>query len=102
MKINIHAKGFHIKEDETQYVNQKMEKITNLAKRLKDESSEIKVEIDKNDTKKKEETITCIITLFIPHSTIRGVAKGMLVKETVDLAKQKLIPQIEEYKAKLG
>lgn len=102
MKINIHAKGLHLSEQETQYIDQKMEKVTSLAKRLKDESSEIRVEIDLNDTKSKDQAITCVITLFVPRSTIRGEAHGKLVTEAVDLAKQKLIPQIEAYKAKLG
>ena len=102
MMITINTKGLHISDTDREYIETKMEKITTLAKRLKDESSEIHVDVQHDQTKDAHDEITCLITVTIPKSTLRAEAHGGLVTEAVDLAKKKLLPQIEKYKTKFG
>ncbi len=100
MKVIIHAKGLTLKKEEDEYIIAKMEKISTLAKRIKDESSEIKIDISHDVTKAKEESITCVIKVFVPKDTLVSEANGSIVTEALDLAKKQLIPQIEKYKTK--
>ena len=102
MKILIHTKKLTLTEEEQAYIEKKMEKISDLSKRIKDESSEIKVEIDRDDTKATEDSLSCAITIIIPKETLRAESHGTFVKEVVDIAKKKLIPQIEKYKEKFS
>lgn len=100
MQIHIQAHHLHLNEEDMEYINMKMEKITTLSKRLKDDSSEIRVDVYHNQTKSVEDEIQCTITLHVPKDTLRAEAHGSKVHEAVDLAKKKLIPQIEVYKEK--
>ena len=102
MIIDIHAKGMQLTDEEREYIETKMEKITQLAKRMKDESSVIRVEIHHDKTKSKEDEITCIITITIPKDTLRSEVQASIVTEAVDKAKKMLIPQIEKYKEKFS
>jgi len=102
MQVNIHTKGLNLSDEEKNYILKKMEKISSLAKRIKDESSTIKVEIDKDKTKSEQDSIHCIINLHVPKETIRAESRAAWVKEAVDLTKKKLLPQIEAYKEKFS
>jgi ribosomal subunit interface protein len=100
MQIHIQGHKLKISQSETDYIHQKMEKIIRLAHRLKDDSSEIRVDVYHKTTKSPEDAISCTITLYVPKATLRGESHGNKVCESIDLAKQKLIPQIEAYKEK--
>lgn len=100
MMITIHSKGLHLSDEERVYIEQKMEKVSHLAKRLQDDASEIHVDVSHDQTKSVEDEITCVITVTVPRSTLHAEASGEKVTKAVDLAKQKLLPQIEKYKEK--
>ncbi|MBT4936883.1 ribosome-associated translation inhibitor RaiA [Candidatus Peregrinibacteria bacterium] len=102
MQIHTQAHGLKLTEEDREYIDMKMEKITTLSKRLKDDSSEIRVDIYHSPTKASDDEIRCTITLHIPKNTLRAESHGSKVHEALDLAKQKLIPQIEVYKEKFA
>lgn len=100
MQIHIQGHKLKISQSENDYIHQKMEKIIKLAHRLKDDSSEIRVDVYHHASKAPEDAISCTITLYVPKATLRGESHGNQVCESIDLAKQKLIPQIATYKEK--
>ena len=102
MKIIIHTNGLTLKESDEQYIQEKMKKVSTLAKRLQDESSEIGVEVDHDKTRAAEDEITVKIHVKVPRDHLEASAHGSLVTEAVDKAKKKLLPQIEKYKDKFG
>jgi len=102
MQINVSSKGFSLSESEMDYILKRMEKISQLGARLKDDSSEIKVEVEKLDAKDVHAQMNCAITVKIPRDTLRAEASGDLVTEAIDLAKAKILPQIEKYKEKFS
>jgi ribosomal subunit interface protein len=100
MKIRIYEKDIKLTLKEEEYVQTKMEKLMTMAKRIKDESTELRVDIRKKETKDKDDSITCVITLYVPKDTLRVSENGSKINEAVDKAQETMFPQIEKYKAK--
>jgi ribosomal subunit interface protein len=104
MKINIYAKGITLTESEKEYIETKVTKLSNLAKRVQDEASEIRVDIVYADTKSKNDAFTCAMTFFLPHQgeTLRGEENGMKIHEAVDKTQAIMVAQIEKYKERFS
>lgn len=100
MKINLYAKGLVLTDTETSYINSKMEKLSSMAKRIQDSSSEIRVDVIHEQTRDKSDSITCVITMYVPGSTLRVKENGTKVNEATDKAQEAMFPQIEKYKSK--
>lgn len=100
MQISIHSKNLTLGAGQKDYIQVKVEKLASLADRIKDESSEIKVEIDKSKSKYHDQKIVCEITMFVPGAVLRSETKEASVEASVDEAEAKLITQIERYKSK--
>lgn len=101
MKINIHSKNIDLSQEHKDYITEKMEKLAHYGGRVDDESSEIRVEIDKETNRNIEKNIVIQVTLFVPHSTIRAEDHADSVEAAVDEVEEKLKKQIERYKAKM-
>ena len=101
MIITTHSKGLVLTDEEKAYIQTKVETLAKYADRIKDDSSELRTDIVRKDTKSSSDAVTCVITMTIPKSTLRAEAHGALVKEAFDLAKPKLKQQIDTYKEKI-
>jgi len=101
MSVQIHSKTLSLSPEQQEYLQKKAEKILHYSRRAADESSSIRIHIEREDTKSKEEQIHCVVNIIIPHATLHAESRGRTVEETIDLTEEKLNRQIDEYKAKM-
>lgn len=100
MQVTLHSRDLDLPDAQKEYIYSKVDKLANFADRIKDESSEIKVEIKTSKSKNVNQKYVCQITIFVPNSVLRAETKEATIEAAVDAAEQKLISQIERYKAK--
>ncbi len=100
MQVQIRSKDLKLTEAQKDYVQSKVDKLANYAERIRDESSEIRVEIEQSKSKNLDEKYVCQITMFVPGAVLRAETKESTVEAVADSAEQKLITQIERYKSK--
>jgi hypothetical protein len=62
MKIITHAKNFSLNKEQEDFINEKNIKIRELSKNLNDESHEINIIFEINESKKPEDKYSCIAT----------------------------------------
>jgi ribosomal subunit interface protein len=101
MQIKITSQNISLSKDQEDLIRSKVEKLATYAGKIYDESTEIKVEILHEHSKKPEQAYGCILTIFVPKSTLRAEARMESVRSVVDEAIEKIKSQIEHYKAKL-
>lgn len=100
MQVQIRSKDLDLTDAQKDYVQSKVDKLANYAERIRDESSEIRVEIEQSKSKNLDEKYVCQITMFVPGAVLRAETKESTVEAVADSAEQKLIAQIERYKSK--
>lgn len=100
MKVQIRSKDLNLSDVQKDYVQSKVDKLANYAERIRDESSEIRVEIEESKSKNLDQKYVCQITMFVPGAVLRAETKESTVEAVADSAEQKLIAQIERYKSK--
>lgn len=98
MHIEHLERHFRYKADEQLHIARKLGKLATYCKRLKDDSSTIRVEAEGRKTKKERDQIKVSITLELPQKTLRAESRRPDVVEAVDRAVEKLQPQLEKYK----
>jgi len=100
MKIKIHSKHIDLGPTQEALIHQKFEKITRLAHRLTDESTEIRVDVEHEESKKQEDSYLCKLTLFVPGDTLRAESRGNTLEDSVDAVVEKIKGPIARYKEK--
>jgi ribosomal subunit interface protein len=100
MQIIINQKDITLSKEQEEFIHKKMEKLQTFSKAVKDESSEIQVNISHNDTKKSEDQIELSVTMILPIEEINATAEAENVEAAVMDVKAKLLSQLEKYKAK--
>lgn len=100
MQVQIRSKDLNLTDAQKDYVQSKVDKLANYAERIRDESSEIRVEIEQSKSKNLDEKYVCQITMFVPGAVLRAETKESTVEAVADSTEQKLITQIERYKSK--
>jgi len=100
MNIQIHHNNIEVSEGQEAYITGKIENIKKYERRIADEATVVRVDIEKNKVKTSKEHITLHITLVVPHSVIRAEVNAVTVEEATDKAIDKLKRQIERYKTK--
>ena len=101
MQIHIHEQHISLTDIQKERITEKVKKLTNLAARLGDESTEIKIEVEYQDTRREDQSHICRLTFFPPQATIRAEAMSDTLDNAVDEAVSKLKAQIERYKEKV-
>ena len=101
MEIKIHTQHVHLSEEQKELIHNKIEKLTHLTDRLSDSSSEIKVDLSHEQSRKTEDAYECVLTMFVPHDTLRAEARAESLEASVDEVIEKIKGQIEHYKSKL-
>ena len=102
MQIKIKTHHINLAESQDEMIRSKVKHLATLAERIKDESSEIKVDLSHDHTRAKEDAYSCTITMFIPNDTLRAEAYNSTLENSVDDVISKIKPQIKHYKSKFN
>lgn len=100
MKINIHSKNVELTPTQEEYIREKIEKVATFAARIKDESSEVKVEVDYDSLHSQHKAYKMQVTMFVPKSIIRAEVKEESIEASADKMEEKLKKPISRYKGK--
>jgi putative sigma-54 modulation protein len=100
MEIKIHTREVHLGAEREKVIREKFEKLSKFADRIGDESTEIKVELAHEEAKKLEEAYVCILTLFVPNSTLRAESRSATLETAIDEVLEKIKGPISHYKDK--
>jgi len=100
MEIKIHTREVRLGAEREKAIRKKFEKLSKFADRVKDESSEIRVELAHEEAKKNEEAYVCVLTLFVPQDTLRAESRSGTLETAIDEVLEKIKGPIERYKNK--
>lgn len=98
MHIEHFEKGIRYSDQELLLLAKKLGKMATYCKRLKDESSVIRVEAERRETKKEADGVKVMITIELPKKQMRAESRKASVIEALDRAVEKLEPQLIKYK----
>lgn len=101
MQIKIKSQNLNLSDSQTEMIMGKVEKLAHLADRLGDESSEFRVEVRHEKSRKPADAYSCQLTIFAPHAVIRAESRDESVENALDDVLGKIKTQIDRYKAKI-
>ncbi|MDD4352332.1 MAG: HPF/RaiA family ribosome-associated protein [Candidatus Gracilibacteria bacterium] len=100
MNINFTAKNLELRENQTEYILEKIKKLSKYGERLADESTQGKVDVEQDLKHASGKIIFLAATIYVPGDTLRAEVRATTVEEAADFAYEKLKSQAESYKAK--
>ncbi|MFH0838162.1 MAG: ribosome-associated translation inhibitor RaiA [Patescibacteria group bacterium] len=100
MEIKILTRDVYLGAERERAVRKKFEKLTKFADRIGDESTEIRVDLAHEESKKKEDAYVCTLTLFVPQDTLRAESRSDSIETAIDDVLEKIKGTIEYYKNK--
>ena len=98
MNIQHFEKGIRYSDNELKTLARKIGKLATYCKKVKDESSVIRVEATRRPTKKERDQVLVMVTVDLPGKILRSESRRLQVLEAVDRCIEKLEPQIKRYK----
>lgn len=98
MRMLHYEKDFHYTDDELLLAARKLSKLATYCKRLKNEDSSIRVEVEKRDTKKERDEIKVTIIATLPGKTLVADSRKSTFTEAFDRCAEKLSTQVIKYK----
>lgn len=101
MQIRIKTQHLNLSDRQRQSIQTKVEKLQNLADRLGDESTEFRVEIKHEKSRKLSDAYICQLTIFAPQAVIRAETRHETIENAIDDCLDKIKTQIERYKSKI-
>lgn len=101
MQIKIKSKNLNLSNNQKSSIQNKVEKLQNLADRLSDESTEFRVEVRHEKARRTDDAYICQLTIFAPNAVIRAETRNSTIENAVDECLDKIRVQIERYKAKI-
>lgn len=101
MEIKIHTRDVRLGVEREQEIRERFGKLTKFADRIGDESTEIRVDLIHEESRKKEDAYSCILTLFVPQDTLRAEGRSASLETAIDEVLEKIKGPIERYKDKL-
>ena len=100
MEIKIHTRGVALRPKQEAAISKKFEKLTKFADRIGDESTEIRIQLIHEASRKKDDAFICILTLFVPNDTLRVESRSGTLETAIDEVLEKIKGPIERYKNK--
>jgi len=100
MEIKIHTRNVSLSKEREETIRQKFLKLSNFAHRIGDESSEIRVDLAHETSRKNEDAYVCTLTLFVPNDTLRAASRSGSLETAIDEVLEKIKGSIERYKDK--
>ena len=101
MQIRIKTQHLNLSDQQKSSIENKVEKLQNLADRLSDESTEFRMEIKHEKSRKASDAYVCQLTIFAPQAVIRAETRNDTIENAVDKCIDKIKTQIERYKSKI-
>lgn len=101
MQIKIKSKNLNLSDSQRDAIETKVSKLQNLADRLSDESTEFRVEVRHEKSRRSEDSYICQLTIFAPNTVIRAETRNESIENAVDDCMDKIKSQIDRYKAKI-
>ncbi len=98
MHVEHFEKGIRYSDQDLILLAKKIGKLATYCKRLKDEGSSIRVEAEREDTKKANDRVNVQITVHLPQKVLRAESLKTDALTGVDRCIDKLEPQIKKYK----
>lgn len=98
MHIEHFEKGLKYTDKELLIVARKIGKMATHCSRLKDEASIIRVEAERQETKKQNDAVKVMITVELPKKQFRTESRKANVVDAFDRAVEKIEPQLIRYK----
>jgi ribosomal subunit interface protein len=98
MNIQHFEKGLRYSDRELLLLAKKIGKLATYCKKLKDASSAIRVEAERRETEKVRDQVKVMMTVELPHKTLRAESRRPAVLDAIDRCIEKLEPQIKRYK----
>jgi ribosomal subunit interface protein len=98
MNIQHFEKGLHYTDKQLLMLAKKVGKLATYCVRLKDESSFIRIEAERRETKKDRDAVKVTLTVSLPRKMLRVESRREEVLEGIDRCIEKLEPQIKKYK----
>jgi len=98
MNIQHFEKGLVYNDQQLLQIARKIGKLATYCKRVKDESSSIRIDADRRHTKKQRDRLKVTVTVELPGKIVRAESRRPDPVEAVDRCIEKLEPQIKKYK----
>jgi ribosomal subunit interface protein len=100
LKVTHYEKGYIYTASELTMLAKKVGRLSRYCSRMLDESSLMKVETVSRDTKKQRDSVKVMITITLPHKTIRAESRKSKALAAIDRCCEKLESQLKKYKEK--
>ena len=101
MQIKIKSKNLNLSDSQHEMIEKKVSKLHNLADRLSDESTEFRIEVRHEKSRKPADAYICQLTIFAPTAVIRAETRDESIENAVDSCMEKIKHQIDKYKSKI-
>jgi len=98
LRVTHYEKGYIYTASELLMMAKKIGRLSRYCKRIMDESSLIKVETISRATKKRRDSVKVMVTITLPHKTLRAESRRKTALGAIDRCCEKLESQIEKYK----
>ena len=98
LRVTHYEKGYIYTASELMMVAKKIGRLSRYCKRMMDESSLMRVETVSRDTKKRRDSVKVVMTIILPHKTLRAESRKSKALDAIDRCCEKLESQLERYK----
>jgi len=98
MNIQNYQKGFDLSDRQRLKIARKIGKLATYCERVKDESSSIRLEASRRNTKKGRDRMKVTLTVELPKKILRAESRRPDPMEAVDRCIEKVEPQVKKYK----
>ena len=98
MNVQHFEKGLHYNDRDLLILARKIGKLATYCRRVKDESSLIRVEAERRPTKKDSDQVKVTVTVDLPKKQLRAESRRRSPIDALDRCIEKLEPQIKRYK----
>ena len=98
MNIQHFEKGFHYNDRELIIVARKLGKLATYCRQVKDEASFIRVDAERQASKKDRDQLLVSVTVNLPGKRLFSDSRRNDVIEALDRCIEKLEPQVKRYK----
>lgn len=98
MHVEHFEKNIKYTDEDLLLVAKKLGKLATYCKRLKDESSVIRIEAERRPTEKRQDQVKVMISVVLPKKQLRAESRRASLIDAIDRAVSKLEPQLKKYK----
>ncbi len=98
MNIQHFEKGLSFDDRDLLLFARKIGRLATYCRRLKDEGSFIRIETERRDTKKSQDSVKVMVTVHLPQKDLRVESRKGKALDALESCIEKLEPQVKRYK----